>query len=56
MTLRSMVGEHECDEDSKVDTDICTECGEHAGFCSQCGLSGCCGVGTIDTDYTIERD
>lgn len=47
MTLRSMVGEHECDEDSSGDeTDMCTGCGEHADFCSQCGMSNCCGYPT----------
>lgn len=50
MTLRSMVGEHECDEDSQVDIDICPECGEHAGFCSQCRLSSCCGSGGYQTE------
>ncbi len=45
MTLRSMreTPEHECDEDQQNDIDICRECGEHAGFCSVCDLSNCCG-------------
>ena len=43
-------GEHECDEDGRVDIDICSECGEHAGFCSVCGQSSCCGSGSYQTD------
>lgn len=35
--------EHECDEDGEPDSDICPRCKEHAGFCSVCGVSGCCG-------------
>lgn len=59
MPLRSMtvLAEHDCDENAKVDTDLCTECGEHAGFCETCGLSSCCGVKAADTDYEpAERD
>lgn len=36
--------EHECDEGGPVDIDLCTGCGEHAGFCSICELSNCCGT------------
>lgn len=38
--------EHECDEDGNTDIDICSDCGEHSGFCSDCGLSSCCGAKT----------
>jgi membrane protease subunit (stomatin/prohibitin family) len=58
MTLRSMqsLAEHECDQDGKADIDFCTECGDHASFCSECGLSSCCGVGSYDPDgYEGER-
>ncbi len=34
--------DHECDEDGEPDIDICRSCGEHAGFCSECGASSCC--------------
>lgn len=46
MTLRSMreIPEHDCDTDKQVDTDICKDCGEHAGFCSVCETSECCGA------------
>lgn len=45
MTLRSMIADdHECDEASSQDVDICTNCLEHSSFCSQCGLSNCCGA------------
>lgn len=45
MTLKSMefFEDHDCDEDAEVDCDICQHCGEHAGFCSTCNLSNCCG-------------
>lgn len=42
MTLKSMVGEHECEYTGDIDSDICTDCGEHSGFCEDCGLSECC--------------
>jgi predicted RNA-binding Zn-ribbon protein involved in translation (DUF1610 family) len=35
--------QHECDENGHPDIDICRGCKEHAGFCSVCGLSTCCG-------------
>lgn len=38
------VDDHECDTDASVDCDICSRCKEHAGFCSVCGNSDCCGV------------
>ena len=52
MTLRSMQNDemHECDDTARVDIDLCTECGEHAGFCSVCGGSSCCGAGAHDPD------
>jgi len=57
MTLRSMVGEHECVFSGEVDCDLCTECGEHTGFCESCGMSECCGAGAYDTAYEpAERD
>jgi hypothetical protein len=45
MTLRSMreIEEHECDSEGSSDIDICRGCGEHAGFCSICEVSDCCG-------------
>lgn len=38
--------EHECDSDGAglQDCDLCRECGEHAGFCSVCRTSDCCGA------------
>lgn len=42
--------EHECDNDGTVDIDLCSECGEHAGWCSICGLSSCCGTGEVYID------
>ena len=44
--------EHECDTDGSVDVDLCTDCKDHASFCSVCGLSSCCGAGAYDTDYS----
>lgn len=35
--------DHECDESASPDIDLCRACGEHASYCSQCGLSNCCG-------------
>lgn len=35
--------EHECNEDANMDSDICSSCREHAGFCSECYVSNCCG-------------
>jgi len=35
--------EHECEFDGDVDCDICPSCGEHTGFCKECGISECCG-------------
>ncbi len=36
--------DHECDEDGEIhEYDLCRSCKDHAGFCSVCGLSGCCG-------------
>lgn len=40
--------EHECDDLEQADCDICSSCKEHTGFCSVCGLSGCCGAGQYD--------
>lgn len=41
-------GEHECDEDGTPDCDICSDCREHAGFCSVCDTSSCCGAGPYE--------
>ena len=35
--------DHECNGDADVDCDICSGCSEHSGFCTECGLSQCCG-------------
>jgi hypothetical protein len=56
MTLRSMAVEHDCVYEAEPDCDLCSGCGDHTGFCEECGLSECCGAGSYDTDYTIERD
>jgi hypothetical protein len=32
---------HECNDAESGD--ICGDCREHADFCSECGLSNCCG-------------
>lgn len=52
MTLRSMevIPEHDCDHDGEVDSDICLGCKDHSTFCSQCGLSACCGVRPVNLD------
>jgi hypothetical protein len=42
--------EHECDTEGSVDIDVCQDCGEHASFCSECGLSDCCGASEHYTD------
>jgi hypothetical protein len=39
--------EHECDSHAEMDDDICRDCLEHAGFCSECGLSDCCGARSL---------
>lgn len=49
-TVEAELDTHQCDEDADVDVDICTSCGEHAGFCSECGTSSCCGVGAAYMD------
>lgn len=36
--------DHECNGDADVDCDICSACGEHSGFCTECGISECCGA------------
>ncbi len=46
----------ECDTDGSVDIDLCTDCKDHASFCSVCGLSACCGAGQVNTDFDFERD
>lgn len=43
-------GEHDCNADAEVDIDLCTECGEHSGFCSICGGSQCCGAGAYQPE------
>ena len=35
--------EHECDFSDDVDNDICPDCKEHTGFCTECGATECCG-------------
>lgn len=42
--------EHECEFSGEVDCDICRECGEHSGFCEDCGLSECCGAKPYELD------
>ncbi len=42
--------EHECTDSLEVDVDICSECGEHAGFCSICGTSSCCNAKPVHLD------
>jgi hypothetical protein len=39
--------DHECDGDADVDCDICASCKEHSGFCTECGLSECCGESPV---------
>lgn len=39
-----MTEDHDCDFSKEVDNDICSHCGEHAGFCVSCGGSDCCGA------------
>lgn len=42
--------EHECNEAGSPDIDLCSDCKEHASFCSECGLSSCCGAGEYACD------
>lgn len=44
----------ECVYSSKVDCDICPECGDHASFCEDCGESDCCGAREIDLDAAVD--
>ena len=46
--------DHECDEHGDSDIDICDCCRDHASFCSECGLSNCCGAPPIETDYEMD--
>jgi hypothetical protein len=39
-----MNDEHDCDGEGETETGICTGCKDHSGFCSECGLSECCGA------------
>jgi hypothetical protein len=48
--------EHACDEDGTPDSDICANCKDHASFCSECGLSNCCGCPAYRMDEDGERD
>lgn len=49
--LQEPIVAHECEDFSKqVDSDICKRCGEHTGFCVDCGVSECCG----DIEYSME--
>jgi hypothetical protein len=42
--------EHECDDAGEPDIQICRDCKDHASFCSDCGLSGCCGANPYELD------
>jgi hypothetical protein len=54
---RTKTEEHVCNIDETADSDLCSSCYEHAGFCDICGESNCCGSKPVDMDpdFDMER-
>jgi hypothetical protein len=54
MTLKSMTeptdDDHDCDGEGVTDSSLCGGCRDHAGFCSVCELSECCGAHPLSFD------
>lgn len=43
--------DHDCNDEYQPDCDICSGCKDHAGFCSICELSTCCGASETSVDF-----